>query len=87
MNCARVKAAVSGFESQFSGRIGVRTVPVDTEEGKAAIKKYDFQSHGLVLFDSSGQLIYKRRDHMAQAKEVTQVVYGLFGMRPPDGGV
>lgn len=77
---------MSGFEAEFNGRIGVRTVPVDTEEGKAAIKKYDFQSHGLVLFDPSGQLIYKRRDHLAQAKEVTQVVYGLFGRRPDDGG-
>lgn len=86
MNCARVKAAVSGFEAEFNGRIGVRTVPVDTDEGKAAIKKYDFQSHGLVLFDPSGQLIYKRRDHMAQAKEVTQMVQGLFGVHPGDGG-
>jgi hypothetical protein len=86
MDCARVKAAVSGFEPEFCGRIGVRTVPVDTDEGKAALKMYAFQSHGLVLFDSSGQLIYKRRDHLAQAKEVTQVVYGLLGKRPCDGG-
>lgn len=64
----------------------MRTVDVETPEGKAALKKYDFQSHGLVLFDPSGRLIYKRRDHMAQAKEVTQVVRGLFGVSPADGG-
>ena len=34
------------------------------------MKKYNFQSHGLVPFDPQGQLIHKRRDHTAKADEV-----------------
>lgn len=86
MNCARVKAAVSGFESEFGGQVRVHTVPVDTPEGKAAVKKYNFQSHGLVMFDPAGQLIHKRRDHMAKAEEVHQILISELRPRPRDGG-
>jgi hypothetical protein len=86
MNCARVKAAVSGFEAEFGGQVRVYTIPVDTPEGQAAVKKYDFQSHGLVMFDPAGQLIHKRRDHMAKADEVHQILAHALRPLRLDGG-
>src|SRR5579859_4474120 len=71
MSCARVRAAVSGFEKDFGGRVQVRTIPNDSEEGVAARMKYDLQSHGIVLFSPAGEPIYKRSEHRVSADEVT----------------
>ena len=86
MNCARVKAAVSGFEAEFGDKVRIHTISVDTPEGEAAVKKYNFQSHGLVLFDPQGQLIHKRRDHMAKADEVHQILVSQLRPQHQDGG-
>lgn len=55
MSCARVKAAVSGFEAEFGGKVRVRTMQCDSPEGKAAAQKYGFLSHGMVIFDRYGR--------------------------------
>lgn len=79
-----MRAAVSGFESEFGGRVGVRTVDVDTKEGKAALKRYDFRTHGLVMFDPVGRLLYKRADHAVAPVDVHDLLFGLLnpGSKP-----
>lgn len=91
MNCARVKAAVSGFEQEFGGRVKVRTIECDSPEGKEAVRRYDFQTHGMVIFDPEGQLIHKRRDHMASGEDARAVLRSVMRRRGwlprADGGL
>ena len=70
MACAKVKAAVSGYEAEFGGRVRVRTLECDSPEGKAAAQRYGFLSHGIVIFDPHGQVAFMRRDHLVNAAEV-----------------
>ena len=58
---------MSGFEAEFGDKVRIHTISGRHPEGEAAVKKYNFQSHGLVPFDPQGQLIHKRRDHYGQS--------------------
>lgn len=80
MSCARIKSAVSGYEKELSPRIKVRTVECDSAEGVEAARRYDFRSHGLVIHDRKGELIFKRRDHMVRAEDVYAVLRQYLGL-------
>jgi|JI10StandDraft_1071094.scaffolds.fasta_scaffold337677_2 hypothetical protein len=83
MACAKVKAAVSGFDSEFAGQVRVRTVECETPEGKEVARRYGFQSHGLLIFDPQGELLFVRRDHSVDAAEVHRVLAEAVAKRPP----
>lgn len=82
MSCTKVKAAVTGFPSEFGDRVRVRTIECDTPAGKAAAKKYGFQSHGLVIFDRRGELLFVRRDHRVDSREVHAVLARALAASP-----
>lgn len=83
MACARVKAAVSGYDTEFAGQVRVRTVECTTPEGKAVASRYGFQSHGLLIFDPRDQLIFVRRDHFVDPAEVHRVLAEAVAKQPP----
>ncbi len=83
MACAKVKAAVSGFEREFVGQVRVRTVACDTPEGKAVASRHGFRSHGLLIFDPWGKLLFVRRDHSVDAAEVHRVLAEALAKQPP----
>lgn len=83
MACAKVKAAVSGFEKEFGKRVRVRTMECDSPEGKAAAQRYGFQSHGIVIFDPRGQVAFMRRDHLVNATEVHRFLAEAVATLPP----
>ena len=83
MACAKVMSAVSGFATEFGSQIRVRTLECDTPEGKAAAKKFGFLSHGLVIYDLRGELLFVRRDHMVSPDEVHAVLAKAVTEHPP----
>lgn len=57
---------MSGFDSEFHGKVRVRTVPSTAPEAKAAVKHYGWGSHGLVI-TRGGRVVYTASDHRANA--------------------
>lgn len=74
---------MSGFEAEFGGKVRVRTMQCDSPEGKAAAQKYGFLSHGMVIFDLYGQVMFLRRDHLVNAAEAHQILVAALAKQPP----
>lgn len=58
------RAAVSGLTAEFHGQVTVRTVPHLAPEAKAAVARFEWQSHGLVIRRGS-RIVYTASDHRA----------------------
>ncbi len=74
---------MSGFEAEFGGQVRVRTMQCDSPEGKAAAQRYGFVSHGMVIFDPYGQVMFMRRDHLVTAPEAHQALVTALAKHPP----
>jgi hypothetical protein len=72
--CARNVAAVRDLERELPGRVVVRLVDSFAPEGRAAAERYAFNSHGIVVFDRDGALLFKQRDHAVNPADVGAVV-------------
>ncbi len=55
---------MSGLETELHGKVHVRTVPHLDPEAKAAVKRFDWQSHGLVI-RRGDRIVYTAGDHRA----------------------
>lgn len=55
---------MSGLETELHGQVHVRTVPHLDPEAKAAVKHFDWQSHGLVI-RRGDRIVYVAGDHRA----------------------
>ena len=58
------RAAVSGLTNEFHGQVTVRTVPHLAPEAKAAVERFQWASHGLVIRRGS-RIVYTASDHRA----------------------
>lgn len=58
------RAAVSGLTTEFHGQVTVRTVPHLAPEAKAAVERFQWASHGLVIRRGS-RIVYTASDHRA----------------------
>ncbi len=58
------RAAVSGLTNEFHGEVTVRTVPHLAPEAKAAVERFQWASHGLVIRRGS-RIVYTASDHRA----------------------
>ena len=74
MSCARVLHGLDGFEREFGARVTVRTVDCFSPEGVAAAHKYGFVTHGIVVADPDGQLLFEEKDHGVSADDVRVIV-------------
>ena len=70
MICAKVKPAVSGLEQEFPGKVKARNEDAMTPEGKKVIESLGFTSHGLVVRDAAGEVLFKQADHTVKMDEV-----------------
>ena len=70
MICAQLKPAVSGLEKEFPGQVKARNEDAMTPEGKKAIESLGFTSHGLVVRDAKGEVLFKQADHTVKIDEV-----------------
>jgi len=55
---------VSGLETALHGQVSVRTVPSLAPEAKAAVARFDWSSHGLVI-RRGPRIVYTAGDHRA----------------------
>jgi len=70
---------VSGFEKDFGGRVRLKFAENDTPEGRAAATRYGFSSHGIVIFDPAGRLVFLKKDHLVNADEVHRFLVAAVG--------
>lgn len=57
---------MSGLPNELHGQVTVRTVPHLAPEAKAAVARFDWASHGLVI-RRGARIVYKASDHRANA--------------------
>jgi hypothetical protein len=62
--------AVSGLENEFSGKVRARNVDCTTDEGVKAIQELGFRSHGIVIRDHTGKVLFKQADHSVNMDDV-----------------
>jgi hypothetical protein len=74
MSCARVRHGLDDFGARFGARVAVRTVDCFSPEGVAAARKYGFVTHGIVVADADGQLLFEEKDHGVSADDVRVIV-------------
>ena len=74
MSCARVLHGLEGFAGEFGTRVTVRTVDCFSKEGVAAAHKYGFVTHGIIVADPDGQLVFEEKDHGVSADDVRVIV-------------
>ena len=55
---------MSGLPTEFHGQLQVRTVPHLAPEAKAAVERFDWASHGLVI-RRGDRIVYTAGDHRA----------------------
>lgn len=55
---------MSGLPAELHGKVRVRTVPHLDPEAKAAVARFDWQSHGLVIRRGE-RIVYTAGDHRA----------------------
>ena len=55
---------MSGLEAELHGQVQVRTVPSLDPEAKAAVARFDWASHGL-LIRRGDRIVYSAGDHRA----------------------
>lgn len=72
--CARVLHSLESFGGQFGSQVAVRTIDCFSREGVIAANKYGFVTHGIVVEDAEGQLIFEEKDHGVSAEDVRTVV-------------
>jgi hypothetical protein len=78
MICAKLKPAVSGFETEFPGKVKAENLDATTEESKKAVRELGFKNHGLVIRDAEGKVLYKKADHSVDIEEARKVLQELL---------
>jgi hypothetical protein len=61
--CARTSARLTDVTSHFAGRVAIRLVRNDSDEGRAANQRHGFLSHGVVLTTADGKEALAEADH------------------------
>ena len=61
--CARTSTRLTSVADGFDGRVKVRLVRNDSDEGRAATKAHGFLSHGVVLTTADGRAALVEADH------------------------
>jgi hypothetical protein len=74
MACEKVRDGLAPLPSGFAGRVKLRMVPYNTDEGAAAAERYGFVTHGVVVADAQGQMLWEEKDHGVSADDVRVAV-------------
>ena len=69
---------MSGLPVELHGQVTVRTVPHLDPEAKAAVARFGWVSHGLVIRDGSN-IIYSASDHRANAYDAHVALLTALG--------
>ena len=68
-----------GLENEFKDRIGVEILDATTPENKQKIQnEFGFKSHGLVIYDGSGELSQKLDGHLLKEPAIREALEGVL---------
>ncbi len=70
---------MSGLETELHGQVRVRTVPHLDPEAKAAVARFDWASHGLIITRGS-RLVYSAGDHRANGYDAHVALRNELGL-------
>jgi hypothetical protein len=73
-----VKPAVSGLEKEFPGKVTARNVDVTDPEARAAIRGLGFKSHGLVIRNTHGDVLWTQADHSVRMERVRKALHEIL---------
>jgi hypothetical protein len=73
-----VKPAVSGLEKEFPGEVRARNVSARKAESQKVIKEAGFKTHGLIIRNAKGEIVWKQADHTVKMDEVRAAIRKLL---------
>ncbi len=73
-----MKPAVSGLEKEHPGQVVAKNLDATTPESKKEIQALGFETHGLVIRDAKGAVLFKQADHTVKMDEVKKEVASLL---------
>ncbi len=73
-----MKPAVSGLEKEYPGKVVAKNVDATTPASKKEIEELGFETHGLVIRDAKGEVLFKQKDHTVKMDEVRKEVATLL---------
>lgn len=72
---------MSGLSAEFEEPVQVRTVPSTAPEARRMVARYDWRSHGALVF-FHGKLVYQARDHTVSALSIAETLRRELGLEP-----
>ncbi|MBL8915730.1 MAG: hypothetical protein JNM17_33835 [Archangium sp.] len=70
---------MSGLEPEFHGEVRFRTVPSLQPEAKAAVARFGWASHGLLIRKGSA-VLYLAGDHRANGYDASVALKEILGL-------
>jgi len=70
--------AVSGLEKEFPGKVTARNVDVTGPGARDGIRGLGFKSHGLVIRDPSGKVLWTEADHTVRIEDVRDALHKIL---------
>jgi len=61
---------VSGFESEYKGRVRGQNLDATTPENKKIVQSLGFENHGLVIRSADGKVLWKQPDHEVKIEDL-----------------
>jgi hypothetical protein len=61
---------VSGFETEYKGRVKGQNLDATTEENAKIVRALGFENHGLVIRSADGKTLWKQADHEVKIEDV-----------------
>ena len=70
---------MSELDSKYGERLKVENLDATTKENRAKQKGLGFQSHGLLIRDTTGNVVFSQADHAVNKDEVAKFVAKKLG--------
>ena len=73
-----------GLEQDFTGRVEAELVDATTPEAHRAVRELGFESHGLVIRTTDGEVLWTQPDHRVDPEDVRMAIAELLEVEPID---
>ncbi|PYQ62511.1 MAG: hypothetical protein DMF58_01520 [Acidobacteria bacterium] len=73
-----MKTAVSGLEKEFPGDVKTKNLNAKKSRSQRVIKEAGFQTHGLIIRNAKGEIVWKQADHTVRMDEVREAIRKLL---------
>lgn len=72
---------MSGLEQEFPGKVSARNIEATDPERADEIRSLGFATHGLVIRDKEGKMLFKQPDHRVDITAVQSAIREI--LTPP----